>query len=226
MAAIILTNVEVKNNPAKFTDAFVFDITFETIAPGIKEELEWTLTYVGSADDTECDQKLDSVFVGPVSVGKNKFTFSAPAPDFSKIPRKDILGVTVILLTCSYKGSEFIRVGYYINNEYIGDLPILPESSQKGKKAEPISGEPAGEEQLIAEAPGDREVDSDGKTEGVAAKEVEQLPNYDLSKIEVGKLRRNILADEPRVTKFQISWDEDTAISSESAANAMSVDTS
>jgi len=226
MAAIILTNVEVKNNPAKFTDAFVFDITFETIAPGIKEELEWTLTYVGSADDSECDQKLDTVFVGPVSVGKNKFTFSAPAPDFSKIPRKDILGVTVILLTCSYKGSEFIRVGYYINNEYIGDLPILPGSSEKGKKAEPIEEEPAGEVQQMEEATGDGELDVEGKNEEISEKEVEQLPNYDLSKIEVGNLKRNILADEPRVTKFQISWDEDTAISSDSAANAMAVDTS
>jgi len=204
MAAIILTNVEVKNNPAKFTDAFVFDITFETIAPGIKEELEWTLTYVGSADDSECDQKLDTVFVGPVSVGKNKFTFSAPAPDFSKIPRKDILGVTVILLMCSYKGSEFIRVGYYINNEHIGDLPILPGSSEEGKKAEPIEEEPAGEEQQMEEAPGDGELDGEGKNEEISEKEVERLPNYDVSKIEVGNLKRNILADEPRVTKFQI----------------------
>jgi len=228
MAAIILTNVEVKNNPAKFTDAFVFDITFETIAPGIKEELEWTLTYVGSADDSDCDQKLDNVFVGPVSVGKNKFTFSAPAPNFSKIPRKDILGVTVILLTCSYNGSEFIRVGYYINNEYIGELPILPGSSEKGKKAEPIVEEPAGEEQAVQmeEAPGDRELDGEEKNEELSEKEVEQLPNYDLSKIEVVNLRRNILADEPRVTKFQISWDEDTAKSSEDTPNAMVVDTS
>jgi hypothetical protein len=29
-----------------------------------------------------------------------------------------MLGVTVILLTCSYDGREFVRVGYYVNNEY------------------------------------------------------------------------------------------------------------
>ena len=28
------------------------------------------------------------------------------------------MGVTVILLTCAYNGTEFIRVGYYVNNEY------------------------------------------------------------------------------------------------------------
>lgn len=30
----------------------------------------------------------------------------------------DVLGVTVVLLTCSYQGQEFIRVGYFVNNEY------------------------------------------------------------------------------------------------------------
>lgn len=35
-----------------------------------------------------------------------------------RIPTSEILGVTVILLTCSYDGREFVRVGYYVNNEY------------------------------------------------------------------------------------------------------------
>lgn len=30
----------------------------------------------------------------------------------------DAVGVTIVLLTCSYKGQEFVRVGYFINNEY------------------------------------------------------------------------------------------------------------
>lgn len=43
----------------------------------------------------------------------------ADPPDPSKIPEGDIVGVTVLLLTCSYQGQECIRVGYYVNNEYI-----------------------------------------------------------------------------------------------------------
>ncbi|EHA8592026.1 putative Histone chaperone ASF1B [Cocos nucifera] len=35
-----------------------------------------------------------------------------------KIREEDIIGVTVLLLTCSYLGQEFIRVGYYVNNDY------------------------------------------------------------------------------------------------------------
>nr|CAD7198567.1 unnamed protein product [Timema douglasi] len=42
----------------------------------------------------------------------------ADPPDVAKIPVADALGVTVVLLTSSYKGQEFVRVGYFINNEY------------------------------------------------------------------------------------------------------------
>jgi len=43
----------------------------------------------------------------------------ADAPDPSRIPEEDIIGVTVILITCSYRDAEFVRVGYYVNNEYM-----------------------------------------------------------------------------------------------------------
>ncbi|OUS49432.1 S-locus protein 7 [Ostreococcus tauri] len=81
-------------------------------------DLEWKLTYVGSAEDDEYDQVLDTVLVGPVVRGAYKFVFQANPPDVSKIPAEDILGVTVLLVTCSYNNEEFIRVGYYVNNEY------------------------------------------------------------------------------------------------------------
>ena len=42
----------------------------------------------------------------------------ADPPDVTRIPVNDALGVTVVLLTCSYRGHEFVRVGYFINNEY------------------------------------------------------------------------------------------------------------
>lgn len=34
------------------------------------------------------------------------------------IPATESLGVTVVLLSCSYRDKEFVRVGYYVNNEY------------------------------------------------------------------------------------------------------------
>jgi histone chaperone ASF1 len=37
-----------------------------------------------------------------------------------------LLGVTVLLITCSYKSKEFIRIGYYVNVEY--DQPELRDA--------------------------------------------------------------------------------------------------
>lgn len=59
----------------------------------------------------------------------------ANPPDPSKILDQDVIGVTVILLTCSYKDREFIRVGYYVNNDYAdGEMkenpPAKPVISQ------------------------------------------------------------------------------------------------
>lgn len=64
--------------------------------------------------------------------------------------------MTVVLLTCSYDGREFIRVGYYVNNEY--DTP-----------------------ELNAEPP---------------------------AKPLVERVKRNVLAEKPRVTRFAIKWCE------------------
>ena len=61
--------------------------------------------------------------------------FQANAPDTNKIPLQDAVGVTVVLLTCGYKGQEFIRVGYYVNNEYTDpelkeNQPTTPDFSK------------------------------------------------------------------------------------------------
>lgn len=73
----------------------------------------------------EYDQELDSVLVGPLPVGVNKFLFRADPPDLSRIPNSEIIGVTVILLSCSYEDREFVRVGYYVNNEYTDEALAL-----------------------------------------------------------------------------------------------------
>uniref|UniRef100_L2G944 Histone chaperone n=1 Tax=Colletotrichum fructicola (strain Nara gc5) TaxID=1213859 RepID=L2G944_COLFN len=117
MSIVSLLGVQILNNPAKFTDKYEFEITFECLE-SLEKDLEWKLTYVGSATSDQYDQELDSLLVGPIPVGTNKFVFEADAPNTSKIPDADVIGVTVVLLTCAYDGREFVRVGYYVNNEY------------------------------------------------------------------------------------------------------------
>ena len=76
------------------------------------------------------------------------------------IPQNDIVGVTGILLTCSYNQQEFFRVGYYVNNYY--------------------------EDQELNENP-----------------PLEPI---------IDKLTRHILVEKPRVTKFQIQWEDEAAL--------------
>lgn len=117
MAKVNICNVEVRDNPCAFNRPFQFEITFECIED-LNEDLEWKIIYVGSAESEEFDQTLDSVVVGPIVAGRHMFVFEADPPDPRKIPREDAIGVTVVLLTCSYRTQEFVRVGYYVNIEY------------------------------------------------------------------------------------------------------------
>lgn len=90
------------------------------------------------------------------STGINSFEFEAAAPSPSKIPPEDLLGVTVILLTASYRDQEFIRVGYYVNNAY----------------------------------------------------ETEELRENPPEKVDLTQVRREVLVSKPRVTRFNIKWDD------------------
>jgi histone chaperone ASF1 len=61
------------------------------------------------------------ISVGPVPAGINAFDFAAPAPAHHLLPSQEhdeILGVTVIIITASYRDKEFVRVGYYVNTYY------------------------------------------------------------------------------------------------------------
>eukprot|EP00555_Chaetoceros_dichaeta_P008417 CAMPEP_0198255008 /NCGR_PEP_ID=MMETSP1447-20131203/5238_1 /TAXON_ID=420782 /ORGANISM="Chaetoceros dichaeta, Strain CCMP1751" /LENGTH=120 /DNA_ID=CAMNT_0043941275 /DNA_START=321 /DNA_END=680 /DNA_ORIENTATION=+ len=118
MALVNVANMVVLDNPAPFGNPLQFEITFECLQ-SLQDDLEWKVVYVGSAENSTHDQTLDEILVGPVPVGVNKFILQADAPDPSTIPSTDILGVTVILVTCSYREEEFVRVGYYVNNEYM-----------------------------------------------------------------------------------------------------------
>lgn len=68
-------------------------------------------------------------------ISKYGFIEQADAPNTGLIPESDAVGVTVVLITCTYRGQEFIRIGYYVNNEYTDpDLrenpPVKPDYTQ------------------------------------------------------------------------------------------------
>jgi len=117
MVKIFITNVLVLDNPSSFFKPFQFKVTFECIEE-LKDELEWKMIYVGSAESQKYDQVLDAVYVGPVPEGYYTFVFQADPPDTSSIPEQNVLGATSVLLTCSFRGQECIRVGFSITYDY------------------------------------------------------------------------------------------------------------
>lgn len=117
MAKVHILNVTVHNNPAPFFTPFQFEIHFECLEE-LQDDLEFKIIYVGSAETYEFDQTLDQIVVDAVPQGQFKFMFQADPPETSKIPADDAVGVTVILITASYREQEFVRVGYYVTNEY------------------------------------------------------------------------------------------------------------
>jgi len=125
MAKVQVVDVEVLDNPSLFQQKFSFQITFDCM-DNLRDDLEWKIIYVGSAESEELDQILDSVLVGPIPAGRHKFVFQADPPNPELIPTQDIVGVTVVIITCTYHGNEFVRVGYYVNNEYTD--PVLREN--------------------------------------------------------------------------------------------------
>ncbi|OZJ02041.1 hypothetical protein BZG36_05081 [Bifiguratus adelaidae] len=137
MALVNITNIQVLDNPCLFTKPFQFEITFECNAE-LKEDLEWKLVYVGSPETWEYDQELESIMVGPVPVGVNKFIFEADPPDVTKLREHEVVGVTVVILSCYYRSKEFIRVAYYVNNEYMDEeLRNIPLEDEQGNSLPP-----------------------------------------------------------------------------------------
>ena len=155
MASINILNIIPNNTTSKFTDPFSFEIIFEVLS-NLKKEIEWKMIYIGSAEDKKYDQILETIEIdGPFHLGSMKFEFTGEPPDIKLIPESEILGVTAVILCCSYNNQEFFRCGYYLNNLY----------------------------------------------------DNEEMNLNPPEKVDQNRIIRSLLADKPRITRFDIEWD-------------------
>lgn len=125
MAQVHINNVIVQNNPAPALSPVQFEITFECFKdlPGT---FDWKIIYLGSPTDSQYDQIIDEFEMNDLKAGVLSFMTDSNPPNFSKIPPNEILGTTAILVSASYEGQEFFRVGYYVHNEYDDPNMELP----------------------------------------------------------------------------------------------------
>ncbi len=157
MASINILNIIPKNITCKFTEPFSFEVIFEVLSE-LKKEMEWKMIYIGSAEDKKYDQVLETIEIdGPFHLGSMKFEFIGEAPDINQIPETEVLGVTAIILCCSYNNQEFFRCGYYLNNIY----------------------------------------------------DNEEMNLNPPEKVNKDHIVRSLLADKPRITRFDIDWDKE-----------------
>lgn len=116
MAKVHITNVVVLDNPSSFFNPFQFELTFECIEE-LREDLEWKMIYVGSAESEAYDQILDTIYVGPVPEGRHIFVFQADPPDVTRIPGKK-------------KPFRF----YFIRNQIVSPFPQSQQQQPKTNK--------------------------------------------------------------------------------------------
>lgn len=94
---IILDNVSFSQNPNSFREHIPLEITFTALEP-IPELLEWKVIYVGSAKDESYDQILEEFEIGPINEESTmKFEVDCPAPDFSKIPKDELICTFIVI---------------------------------------------------------------------------------------------------------------------------------
>lgn len=64
----------------------------------ISADLEWKLTYVGSAESEKYDQELDSVLVGPVVRGQYRFIFQVIIEELQLLKTMSLCTTAVLCL--------------------------------------------------------------------------------------------------------------------------------
>eukprot|EP00659_Diplonema_papillatum_P006988 gene6988-10767_t len=116
--SINLSEMElVSPNPAQFTDVYQWRVRLDVLEE-LKSDVEFKVVWIGSSSSSEYDEILEECEVGPLAVGANEFVLEHNAPNWRLIPPEDLLSVTVVIIALSYRGHEFLRVGYYVNVAY------------------------------------------------------------------------------------------------------------
>ena len=192
---------------------------------------------MGSAHDSQYDQILDEILVGPIPVGLNKFVLQADAPNITQLLQQpnitsdDILGVTVVLVTCSYKEREFVRIGYYVNNEYntgneedggVDTTTTTTTTPTAASAATPAAQEFTNSNQILSSPSSDHHKDDDDENAAMTSPTPPppSRPKISIYDIVFDQVQRQILADKPRVTKFPIPWNDTMMVTTSAAASS------
>ena len=118
---IEILGIKTIKNPVSMKEKLQFQILFE-LKEVLQEKLFIKFVYVQPPINEKKDEELETYQIFGHQIGKFKITFYVTPPSFKDNKITDLFGITVLLIQFIYKGFEFIRVGYYINNELKGSI--------------------------------------------------------------------------------------------------------
>eukprot|EP00922_Rhytidocystis_sp_ex-Travisia-forbesii_P063175 GHVS01094022.1.p1 GENE.GHVS01094022.1~~GHVS01094022.1.p1 ORF type:complete len:380 (+),score=109.64 GHVS01094022.1:438-1577(+) len=73
-------------------------------------------TSTSTSDKYFHDVELDSISLGPIPKGTLAFELETVPPNYANMPRRALFEMHALLLTGSYNGCEFIRIGWYVSH--------------------------------------------------------------------------------------------------------------
>ena len=115
MDRVEITNIDIINPEDKMKSKIRIQVEAR-VREQIKSAFNIMVIYVGSAEDASKDQVLKKVLMPPLQPGLVRFKIVSDCPDFNRIERDELLGITVLMITFLYHNQEFFRCSYFIYN--------------------------------------------------------------------------------------------------------------
>jgi histone chaperone ASF1 len=118
MYPIEILYIKVLNNFCNIDSLFIFEVLYE-IKHILETDFQINAIYITSPLEKKNDQELELFTLPAQKIGKFKVILKIQPPNYNNFKVEEIMEITVILLIISYQKNELIRIGYYLNNEFL-----------------------------------------------------------------------------------------------------------
>jgi histone chaperone ASF1 len=119
-----ITNILLSDKSEPFLSPINLEIFYETFST-LQLPVTFKIIYIGSIESSQYDQILLSLEKPITHIGEEKLSLMAVSPNPDLIPTlEDLLGMSALMVSCSYNNQEFFRCSYYVRNDYISEIDV------------------------------------------------------------------------------------------------------
>lgn len=124
-----ITNILINGNPEPFTSKINLEIHYDSLQ-NFKTPINFKIIYIGSIESSHHDQILISLEKKNIKIGEDKLYLTLDPPKKHLIPSlEDLLGMSALMVSCSFKNNEFFRCSYYVRNDYMDNESEINENN-------------------------------------------------------------------------------------------------